>query len=128
MTSIFYVCTYAHTVIFELWLLQKNSIIFLIPQQEIKWKANPDQATLNEPNTNTMILSPTTEDEIKSTMNKMKSNKATCPNRVPTKIPKNNKNKPAKLLCNLINLVLHSGTYPDILKVNKSLYIADRTY
>ena len=59
------------------------------------------QTTLNEPNPNTMTLSHTTQDEIKSTIKKLKTNKAICPNRILTRILQNNKNEPAKLLCDL---------------------------
>ena len=70
-----------------------------------------------------MTLSPTTEDEIKSTIKKLKANRATGPNSIPAKILKNNKNEQAKTLFDLINLVLQSGTFPDILKTAKIIPI-----
>ena len=77
------------------------------------------QTTLNEPNQNTMTLSPKTEVKIKSTIKKLKTNKIKGPNSIPTKILKNNKNELAKPLCDLINLVFQSSTFPGILKTAK---------
>ena len=64
------------------------------------------QTTLNEPNQNTMTLSPTTEDGIKSIIKELKTNKTVGSDNIPTKILQKNKNELAKLLCNLINFAL----------------------
>ena len=60
-----------------------------------------------------MTLSPTTEGEVKSIIKELKTNK-------------NNKNELAKPLCDLINLVLQSGTFPDILKTAKIIPIYNK--
>ena len=70
-----------------------------------------------------MNLSPTAEDEIKSIIKELKANETTGPNSIPTKILNNNKNELAKPLCDLINLVLQSGAFPDILKNAKFIQI-----
>ena len=70
-----------------------------------------------------MVLSLTTEDEIKSTIKELETNDSTGPNSIPAKIVKKNKNELAKPLCDLINLVLQSGTFPDILKTANIILI-----
>ena len=60
-----------------------------------------------------MTLSPTTEGEVKSIIKELKTNK-------------NNKNDLVKPLCDLINLVLQSGTFPDILKTAKIIPIYNK--
>ena len=47
-----------------------------------------------------MTLYPTTEDETKSTIKKLKTSQATGPNRIPIRILKSNKNEQAKPLFN----------------------------
>ena len=74
------------------------------------------KTTLNEPNQNRMTLFPTNEDEIKSTVKELKINKATGPTGIPVRIPKTNNIELAKPLCDLINLVLQSLTFPGLLK------------
>ena len=67
-----------------------------------------------------MTLPQTTEDETKlTTIKELITNKATGPISILAKILKNSKNELAKLLGDLINLVLQSGTFPNILKTAK---------
>ena len=47
--------------------------------------------TLREPNENTMLLSPTTVNEVESAIKELQDKKATGPNSIPSKILKNNK-------------------------------------
>ena len=104
-------------------LLQQNLIIFNTIAGKIDEKLIPTtyqyQTTLNEPNQNTMILFPTTEDEIQAIIKELKTNKTTGTNSIPTKILENNKNELATPLCDLIKLVLQSGTFPYILETVK---------
>ena len=108
-------------------LLQHNLIHFLIPQQENDEKLIPISyqyhTTLNEPNQNTMTLSPTTADEIKSIIKELKTNKTTGTNSIPTKILKNKKNELAKPLCDLINLVFQISILPGIIQTAKIIPI-----
>ena len=53
----------------------------------------------------------------------IKNIKTTDPDSIPTKTLENNKNEPAKSLCDLINLVFQSGTFLDILKTAKNIPI-----
>ena len=75
--------------------------------------------TLREPNENTMLLSPTTVNEVESAIKELQDKKATGPNSIPSKILKNNKDVLSKPLCDLINLVFVSGTFPQQLKTAK---------
>ena len=108
-------------------LLQHNLIHFLIPQQENDEKLIPISyqyhTTLNEPNQNTMTLSPTTADEIKSIIKELKTNKTTGTNSIPTKILKNKENELAKPLCDLINLVFQISILLGIIQTAKIIPI-----
>ena len=75
--------------------------------------------TLKEPNENTMFLSPTTVNEVESGIKELQDKKATGPNSIPSKILKNNKDVLSMPLCDLINLVFVSGTFPQQLKTAK---------
>ena len=75
--------------------------------------------TLREPNENTMFLSPATVNEIESAIKELQDKKATGPNSIPSKILKNNKDVLSMPLCDLINLVFVSGTFPQQLKTAK---------
>ena len=65
--------------------------------------------TLKNPNINTIFLSPTTTDEIETTIKYFNERKATGPNNIPTKILKSVKKPLAMPLCELINLVFVTG-------------------
>ena len=75
--------------------------------------------TLREPNENTIFLSPATVNEIESAIKELQDKKATGPNSIPSKILKNNKDVLSMPLCDLINLVFVSGTFPQQLKTAK---------
>ena len=75
--------------------------------------------TLRKPNENTMFLLPTTVKELELTIKELHDKKATSPNGMPSKIIKNNKDLLPKPLCDLINLVFVSGTFPQQLKTAK---------
>ena len=66
-----------------------------------------------------MFLSPTTVNEVESAIKELQDKKATGPNSIPSKILKNNKDVLSKPLCDLINLVFVSGTFPQQLKTAK---------
>ena len=66
-----------------------------------------------------MFLSPTTVYEVESTIIEFQDKKATSPNSIPSNILKNNKDVLSKPLCDLINLVFVSGTFPQQLKTAK---------
>ena len=72
--------------------------------------------TLKNPNINTVFLSPTTTDEIETTIKYFNERKATGHNSIHTKILKSAKKPLAMPLCELINLVFKTGKFPDILK------------
>ena len=66
-----------------------------------------------------MFLSPTTVNEVESAIKELQEKKATGPNSISSKILKNNKDVPFKPLCDLINLVFVSETFPQQLKITK---------
>ena len=66
-----------------------------------------------------MFLLPTTVKELELTIKELHDKKATSPNGMPSKIIKNNKDLLPKPLCDLINLVFVSGTFPQQLKTAK---------
>ena len=68
--------------------------------------------TLSEPNENTIFVSLTAVNEAESAIKELQDRKTTGSNIIPSKILKNNKDVLSKLLCDLINLVLVSGTFP----------------
>ena len=75
--------------------------------------------TLRKPNENTMFLLPTTVKEVELTIKELQDKKATSPNGIPSQIIKNNKDVLSKPLCDLINLVFVSVTFPQQLKQPK---------
>ena len=75
--------------------------------------------TLSEPNENTIFVSLTAVNEAESAIKELQDRKTTGSNIIPSKILKNNKDVLSKLLCDLINLVLVSGTFPQQLKTAK---------
>ena len=66
-----------------------------------------------------MFLLPTTINEVESAIKELQDKKATGPNSIPSKILKNNKDVLSMPLCDLINLVFVSGTFPQQLKTAK---------
>ena len=66
-----------------------------------------------------MFLLPTTINEVESAIKELQDKKATGPNSIPSKILKNNKDVLSKPLCDLLNLVFVSGTFPQQLKTAK---------
>ena len=72
--------------------------------------------TIREPTENAMFLSPTTINEVESAIKELQDKKAANPNSITSKILKNNKDVFSKPLCDLINLVFMSGTFPQQIK------------
>ena len=70
---------------------------------------------LDSENNNTIFLSPTLPQDIEDLISSMKTNKATGPNSVPTKILKLFKKEFSKPLCDIINLSFNQGVFPDLL-------------
>ena len=77
------------------------------------------QSTLDNPNNNTLFLSPTIPEEVESTIKHFDNRKATGPNSIPTKVLKSMCKQFSIPLSELINLVFTTGKYPDILKLAK---------
>ena len=75
--------------------------------------------TLRESKEKTMFLSTITVNEVESAIKEPQDKKATVPNSIPSKIPENNRDVLSKLLCDLINLIFVSGTFPQELKTAK---------
>ena len=79
--------------------------------------------TLREPNENTMFLcssrQPLYINEVESAIKELQDKKATGLNSILSKILKNNKHVLSKPLCDIINLVFVSGTFPQQLKTAK---------
>ena len=65
----------------------------------------------------TIFLSPTTPADIESLIDCIKPNKAIGPNSIPTKILKEFKTELSESLCDLINVSVNKGIFPDFLKV-----------
>ena len=70
-----------------------------------------------------MFLSPTTVNEVESAIKELQDKKAASPNSITSKILKNNKDVSSKPLCDLINLVFMSGTFPQQIKTAKIISI-----
>ena len=71
---------------------------------------------LNQPNQNSIFLSPVMAEEIKTLILSLKINKAEGPNSIPTKILKLIINEISQPLANIINLSLETGVFPNMLK------------
>ena len=68
-------------------------------------------------NSNTMFLSPTLPEDMGDLINSMKTNKASGPNSIPTKILKLFKKEFSKPLSDIINLSFNQGVFPNLLKI-----------
>ena len=71
------------------------------------------------PNEKTFFLKSTTKEEVEDHLKLKKENKAIGLNSVPTKILKNYRKIMSQTLTDLLNLVLHNGTFPDVCKIAK---------
>ena len=71
------------------------------------------------PNEKTFFLKPTTKEEVEDHLKLKKENKAIGLNSVPTKIFKSFRKIMLQTLADLLNLVLHNGTFPDVCKIAK---------
>ena len=65
----------------------------------------------------TIFLSPTTPADIESLIHSIEPNKVICPNSIPTKISKEFKTELSEPLCDLINVSVNKGIFPDFLKI-----------
>ena len=68
-------------------------------------------------NSNTMFLSPTLPEDMGDLINSMKTNKASGPNSIPTKILKLFKKEFSKPLSDIINLSFNQGVFTNLLKI-----------
>ena len=71
----------------------------------------------------TIFLFPTTPADIESLINCIKPNKATGPNRIPTKILKEFKTGLSEPLSDMINVSFNKGIFPDFLKVANVIFL-----
>ena len=74
-------------------------------------------------NSNTMFLSPTLPEDMGDLINSMKTNKASGPNSIPTKILKLFKKEFSKPLSDIINLSFNQGVFPNLLKITNVIPI-----
>ena len=65
----------------------------------------------------TIFLSPILPEDIEDLISSMKTNKASGPNSIPTKILKLFKNEFSKPLGDIINLSFNQGIFPNLLKI-----------
>ena len=72
---------------------------------------------LGHENSNTIFLSPTLPEDIEDLISSMKTNKASGPNSIPTKILKLFKKEFSKPLSDMINLSFNQGIFPNLLKI-----------
>ena len=72
---------------------------------------------LGPENNNTIFLSPTLPEDIEGRIKSMKTNKASGPNSIPTKILKLFKKEFSKPLSDIINLSFNQGVFPNLLKI-----------
>jgi len=77
----------------------------------------PHMIYLGEPLINSIIIEPVAETEIVALMNDLTLKKATGSDGLPVKLWKDNTDILAPVLTVLVNDMLKSGTYPDILKI-----------
>ena len=73
--------------------------------------------TLNNPNPNTLFLSPTCKKEVGDIIKKFKMGKASGPNSIHTNILQTYREVLSDPLCKLINLSFSNGTFPDLYKI-----------
>ena len=74
-------------------------------------------------NSNTIFLSPTLPEDMGDLINSMKTNKASGPNSIPTKILKLFKKEFSKPLSDIINLSFNQGVFPNLLKITNVIPI-----
>ena len=80
----------------------------------------PKQAHLSylgRENNNTIFLSPTLPEDIEDLISSMKTNKASGPNSISSKILKLFKKEFSKPLSDIINLSFNQGVFPNLLKI-----------
>ena len=80
-------------------------------------KKKKNTLILAHENDNTLFLSPTLPQDIEDLINSMKTNKASGPNSIPTKILKLFKKEFSKPLSDMINLSFNQGIFPNLLKI-----------
>ena len=72
---------------------------------------------LGHENSNTFFLFPTLPEDTEDLISSMKTNKASGPNSIPTKILKLFKKEFSKPLSDIINLSFNQGVFPNLLKI-----------
>ena len=78
---------------------------------------------LNEPNAATIVLCATDPLEIDCLISGLNEGKSTGPNSIPTNILKLIKDKISPMLCDIFNISLSTGVFPDLLKLAKTIPI-----
>ena len=72
---------------------------------------------LGHENSNTIFLSPTLSEDIEDLISSLKTNKASGPNSIPTKILKLFKKEFSEPLSDMINLSFNRGIFPNLFKI-----------
>ena len=72
---------------------------------------------LKNPNAKSMFVKPTSEKEVKNIIHNLNPNKSSGPNSFPTKIFKYISNIISKPICDLVNMSISNGVFPDSLKI-----------
>ena len=78
---------------------------------------------LLNPNKETFLITPTTDEEISDIISDLNIRKSTGPNSIPTKVMKQIKNVISAPLAKLINKSFHNGVFPNILEIAKVIPI-----
>ena len=78
---------------------------------------------LLNPNKETFLITPTTEEDISNIISDLNIRKSTGPNSIPTKIMKQTKDVISAPLVKLINKSFHTGVFPKILNIAKVILI-----
>ena len=83
---------------------------------------------LGHENSNTIFLSPTLPEDIEDLISSMKTNKASGPNSIPTKILKLFKKEFSRPLSDIINLSFKQGIFPNLLKIANVIPIHKKVF
>ena len=97
-----------------------NNFFTSVAEKINKNIAKPKQTHLSylgHKNNNTIFLSPTLPEDIEDLISSMKTNKASGPNSIPTKILKLFRKEFSKPLSDIINLSFNQGVFPNLHKI-----------
>ena len=98
-------------------------LYIIINKNIVKSKKKTYLFYLGHENKNTIFLSPTLPEDIENLISSMKTNKASGPNSIPTKILKLFKKELSKPLRDIINLFFNQGIFLNLLKVANVIHI-----